>query len=239
MNEMLIVVGVIFLVCVIIGYTKGFLKIVASLAATLATILLVSFLTPYVSSVVLAVTPLETIVQEKCMEVLTGEAEEGQTVEIPEELDASQDMQIELIENANIPDMFQQLLLENNNPEIYEALGVTSFSEYIAKYLAKLIANIISFLLTLLVVTIVVRIVLYIVGIIGDLPVIGGVNRLAGAVVGLGTGLVCVWVLFIIITLLYNTDLGVRCLQSIEGNEFLTYLYDHNILMNYITKFRG
>lgn len=239
MNEMLIVVGVIFLVCVIIGYTKGFLKIVASLAATLATILLVSFLTPYVSSVVLAVTPLETIVQEKCMEVLTGGAEEGQAVEIPEELDASQDMQIELIENANIPDMFQQLLLENNNPEIYEALGVTCFSEYIGKYLAKLIANILSFLLTLLVVTIVVRIVLYIVGIIGDLPVIGGVNRLAGAVVGLGTGLVCVWVLFIIITLLYNTDLGVRCLQSIEGNEFLTYLYDHNILMNYITKFRG
>ena len=32
MNGLLIVVGIIFLICVIVGYKQGFIKIVASLA---------------------------------------------------------------------------------------------------------------------------------------------------------------------------------------------------------------
>ena len=44
MNKMLIAVGVIFLVCMMIGYVRGFLRIVATMAATIATIVLVSLL---------------------------------------------------------------------------------------------------------------------------------------------------------------------------------------------------
>ena len=42
-------------------------------------------------------------------------------------------------------------------------------------------------------------------GILNKLPVIGGVNRLAGALVGVGIGIVIVWILFIVVTLLYDT----------------------------------
>ena len=73
--------------------------------------------------------------------------------------------------------------------------------------------------------------------IVNKLPVIGGVNRLAGGIAGLGIGLAIVWVFFIIITLAYSTKLGSACLANIEANEFLKKLYDGNILMNTITKF--
>lgn len=237
MNGLLIAVGLIFLVCMIVGYTRGFIKIVASLAATVATIVLVTFLSPYVSGVLLKTVPIEEMMQEKCMEILMSDQKEGVTVS--DDVENSKEAQILLIENAKLPEVFQQLLLENNNHEIYKTLGVTTFSEYIGSYLARLIADIVSFLLTLIVVTIVVRTILCTVGFIGKLPVIGGLNRMAGGILGIGTGLIVVWVFFIIITLMYDSEIGRQCFASIAENEFLTYLYENNILMYYITKFRA
>lgn len=236
MNGLLIAVGLIFLVCMIVGYTRGFIKIVASLGATVATIVLATFLSPYVSGVLLKTVPIEEMMQEKCMEILMSN-QEGVTVS--DDVENSQDAQFFMIENAKLPEVFQQLLLDNNNPEIYKTLGVTTFSEYIGSYLARLIADIVSFLLTLIVVTIVVRTILCTVGFIGKLPVIGGLNRMAGGILGIGTGLIVVWVLFIIITLMYDSEIGRQCFASIAENEFLTYLYENNILMYYITKFRA
>ena len=76
MNGLLILAGIILLVCVIAGLVRGFIKIVASLAATIIIIVLVVFLTPYVSKGILKVTPLETMVQKKCVELLTPDLED-------------------------------------------------------------------------------------------------------------------------------------------------------------------
>lgn len=240
MNELLVVVGAIFLVCMIVGYVRGFIKIVASLAATLAIIVLVSFLTPYVSGAILKYTPVQKMVEDKCMEIFLQEKPlDGQADVDMSEVELSRDTQIALIEQAKLPKVFQQLLIENNNREIYEALGVTTFVEYISVYLAKMMSNIVGFLVTMLLVTIIVRTILYVLGVIGDLPVIGGMNRLTGAVLGLGTGLVIVWVMFVAITMLYDTQIGKFCFEKIGESSILTSLYDSNLLMDYIMKFRG
>lgn len=238
MNELLIIVGIIFAVCVVIGFVRGFVKIVASLAATIAIIVVVAIATPFVSDVIMKVTPIESFAQEKCSEMLQLNLSGEETSEEAQE-EYSKEEQITLIENSKLPEMFRELLLENNNNEIYASLGVTTFTDYVGSYLAKLLANIIGFLLTFLVATIIIRTILYMLGIISDLPVIGGVNRLAGGALGLGTGLVIVWILFIVITLMYDTNLGRRCFENIAENQFLTILYENNILLKVITKFRG
>lgn len=236
MNKLLIAVGVIFLLCMITGYTRGFIKSVASLAATIGTIALVVFLSPYTSNAILKFTPIEEMVQEKCEEILMlgDSATEEASLSEP-----TREEQIMLLENADMPKILRELLLENNNSEIYKALGVSTFREYLGSYLAKCAANVLGFLLTLLIVTVVVRMILYVFGIISDLPVIGGVNRLAGGVLGVGKALVFVWVLFILMTLIYDTQLGKVYFEYIEDSEFLTFLYENNILMNYVTRFRG
>lgn len=238
MNGLIIAIAVIFLIGMIWGYYKGFIKIIASLAATVATIVLVGFLTPYVSDMLMKVVPIEAVMHEKCVEILFPESKEVEEYTIPEEAEKSRDVQISLIENAKLPDMFRQLLLENNNEEIYETLGVTKFSDYVGSYLARMLANILSFLIVMIVVTIAVRIVISALGIIEKLPVIGGLNRFAGGIVGIATALIVVWILFVIITLLYSTEIGGTCFQYIEESEFLTQLYDNNPLMNLVTKFR-
>lgn len=234
MNMLLIIVGLIFIVSIVVGYTRGLIRIAASLGATIAIILIVMIVSPFVSKLILKTIPIEKTMQKQCMELLLGEKAEETELNV----ELSRDEQIMLIEEADVPDIFKGLLLENNNSEIYKSLGVTYFFEYVGSYVAKLIADMLAFLLTFIVVSIIVRSILYVLGIIGDLPLIGGVNRIAGAAVGLGTGLVIVWVLFIVITLLYNTGIGAKCLADVADNSFLTFLYDKNILMNIVTKFR-
>ena len=229
MNELLLVVIGIFAICILIGINKGLIRIAASLFATLIILVLVTFATPYVKDVLAEKTPLATIVKEKCVEKLNLEA-----------VDTSiREGQIAVIEQADLPQVFKDLLLANNNDEVYESLGVSNFGEYVGSYLADLVLNIVAFLATFIVVTLIVRVGLYILGIIGDLPLIGGLNRLAGGAVGIVMGVIVVWVLFIAITVFYDMSISKLFLENVGENQFLTFLYDNNILMHALTKFRG
>ena len=118
--------------------------------------------------------------------------------------------------NKNQTENLLKLVSNYNNTEIYNALGVNTFGEYLVKYFAKLILNVLAFLLTFLIVTIVLRTIIYMLGIISDLPVIGGLNRLAGGALGMAKGIIFIWVIFAIVTLMYDTSLGAICLQNIE-----------------------
>ena len=88
--------------------------------------------------------------------VSTEEAEQSiMEAEVPKQ------MQIVAIEGADLPDVFKNLLLENNNSEVYQKLGVTTFAEYVSKYFAKLVIEIVAFLVTFLFATIVIRAVVF------------------------------------------------------------------------------
>lgn len=159
-------------------------------------------------------------------------AEALKHVEIP------RDMQIAAIEGADLPQVFKNLLLINNNSEIYEKLGVTSFASYVAKYMAKVVVNIVAFILTLIVVTIILRAIIFSLNIIADLPVFGFMNRAVGGVLGVVGVLIIVWVAFVIISLLYTTEIGKEMFEMIQTNRLLTVIYDYNPVMKFATSFR-
>lgn len=168
---------------------------------------------------------LEGHTQEKAAEILND-------AEIPRQA------QIAAIEGSDIPDVFKELLLSNNNSEVYRALGATTFMEYISKYFAKLVIDIISFLGTFVIVTIVVRAIVFALDFVTELPVLGILNRLAGMLVGASISLIIVGFIFVGITLLYTTEIGKTLMGMIREDEFLTLLYEHNYIMKLITVFR-
>ena len=168
---------------------------------------------------------LEGHTQEKAAEILND-------AEIPRQA------QIAAIEGSDIPDVFKELLLSNNNSEVYRALGATTFMEYISKYFAKLVIDIISFLGTFVIVTIVVRAIVFALDFVTELPVLGILNRLAGMFVGASISLIIVGFIFVGITLLYTTEIGKTLMGMIREDEFLTLLYEHNYIMKLITVFR-
>ncbi len=235
MNVSLLVVGIIFIVSIFVGYKRGFLKIALSLAVTIASIILVGVMTPHISSFIQKSTPLGEIVQEKLGGMF--EASTGVSADLLGGIEIPREQQIAIIENANLPSMMREMLLENNNSEVYEALGVTHFVDYLGAYATKLIADIIAFIVAWIIVTIIARVIMGVIGIIGKIPVIGGINRLAGGVVGIIFAIIIVWILFIVVTLLYNTAVGQACMKDIAASPILTKLYDGNILMKYNTKF--
>lgn len=147
-------------------------------------------------------------------------------------------MQIAAIEDADLPDIFKNLLLENNNSEVYQKLGVTTFAEYVSKYFAKLVIEIIAFLVTFLFATIVIRAIVFALDFVTALPVLGILNRLAGVLVGSTISLIIVGILFIVITLLYTTTVGKQAMQMIREDQVLSFLYDNNIIMKIATILR-
>lgn len=235
MNKLLLVVAAIFLISIIVGYIRGFLKIALSLAITIASIFLVTAITPHISGWIQESTSIAETVQNKLMEMF--EMSNGTSADMLSSIEASSEQQDSLIKEAGLPSVIQEMLLENNNNVVYEALGVTSFVDYIGAYITKLIADIIAFLVAWIAVTIIARVLMAVIGIVGKIPVIGGVNRIAGGVVGIGIGLIIVWILFVLVTLLYNTAIGQACMKDIAASQILTKLYDGNVLMKFITKF--
>ena len=65
MNELLLVVGAIFVLCAVIGATKGFIKIVAALLTTLVIMVAVVIATPHVGNMLKQFTPIEKMVESR------------------------------------------------------------------------------------------------------------------------------------------------------------------------------
>lgn len=170
--------------------------------------------------------------------ILSGQTTAEEAQEALEDADIPRQLQMTAIQNADIPTIFKSLLSDNNNSEVYESLGVTSFVDYAAAYLAKIIIDIIAFLATFVLITIVLRAVIFALDIVTQLPVLGMINRLAGAAVGVLLALIVVDVIYIVITLLYTTGFGQSMFALIESNSFLSFLYNHNIIMRMATTFR-
>lgn len=165
----------------------------------------------------------------------------GHAVEAPEgytifSIDLPREAQIAAIEKSVLPDVFKDLLLSNNNSEVYAKLGATNFGEYIGKYFSHLFIGICSFFLTFVVATLVIRAIIFALDIITTLPGLGLINRLVGMVLGGGVSLIVVDVIFVAITLLYMSTLGSMMLDMIAQSELLTFLYDNNIVMTLMMK---
>lgn len=256
MNWLLIGVGVIFLIGMVIGYVRGFVKIIVSFGVTVATVILVITVTPQVADALKKYTPIDDMIQKKMVSMMTpdigdidfsGTELEGVDIEssgitmeeIKEKLgdiEIPRQKQVEMLEAADIPALFKNGLLENNNSEAYKVLKVKSFLEYVGAYLSDIIIKMVAFLLTFIIITILVRAVIFALDIITALPVIKGLNRFAGILVGMLIALIVVWIGFFVITLIYNTQIGQECFKWIGESELLTFLYDKNIILEFATK---
>ena len=152
-----------------------------------------------------------------------------------ENADIPESLQETLIKSADIPAAFKNLLLKNNNKATYQKLGVTTFAQYVGAYIAKQVINIIAFILTFIVVTIILRAVVFALDIVTELPGVGALNHLAGGLFGMGIALVIVWIIFMVITLMYTTDIGKEIYRMVEDNTLLKLIYDGNPIMKLAT----
>lgn len=222
MNWLFWILLVIFALFVIQGARKGMVRTAVSMVSFILVIVAVSWINPYMGDFIREHTSWEESIQQRTSEMLAG------VIEDQLEPDAGQ--QEEIIRQLPLPDGMKELLLENNNEEGYRSMAAEGFADYLSGYLAYAVINGIAFVLSFVVTIILIRLILYAVDILTDLPVLGGINRAGGIVLGAVQGLLWLWIIFLVIALLADTPAGRVLMEQIRINPVLSWLYNNNFL---------
>ena len=192
------------------GYQKGFVKEVVSAFLVLISVVMVWLINPYVNQFIRE----NTAVYEKIQ---------------------TSSESFELISSMNLPELLQKGIAENNTASVYQQLAANTFAEYISGYLANVAVNCLSFLVSYILSSILIHVLAYALDLLTKLPVICGVNKLAGAAIGGGKCIIFVWVGMLVLTVLCNTEIGQKGLGLIREDTVLNFLYGKNIFIRIFT----
>lgn len=222
MNLVLITAIIILIVSAFAGLGRGLVKSVFSTFALVVAIVLAIQIMPY-GTRLLRQTPIYTNIHDSIQSSLD------------EQLQTSAEgvsQQMETIDQMeNMPDFIKDLLKSNNNAQMYEALGISEFSEYVSNYITVLILNAISLLVCFLVIYIVLRIVGCMLDMLSRIPVINGLNKIGGFFFGLLNGAVYLWIACIIVTIFSSTGWGQYIFSQINDSVILSFIYNNNYLL--------
>jgi uncharacterized membrane protein required for colicin V production len=214
------------------GYRRGFIKEVVSVFLMLFSFTLVWMINPYVNSFLKENTPIYGVVQESCQNLVETKLQEGTAVDAQ--------AQSSLLEELSLPTILKDNLAANNTIDTYKYLAVSSFTGYVSSYLATTVVNGISFALSYLLATVLIRTVTYALNLLARLPLIKGINRIAGIFVGAVKGTLILWVALLILTLFCSTELGGTFMELVEKDTILSFLYEKNIFVQiYMNIFYG
>lgn len=144
--------------------------------------------------------------------------------------------QTELIENLPLPEFLQDILLDYNNEEGYQGLGVSTFQDYLIGFIATGILNVAAFLASVLIVHLLLWLSISALSILANLPVIRVVNRVAGLALGLLQAMLVLWLAFLVLSLVSGTGIGMQLMKMVESSTWLNWLYQSNLFLKIVLR---
>jgi len=226
-----IAVAVYLLAMVLHGHYKGFIRLAVSATAMLITLVTVNYTMPYVTNWLKYDTPVYETMKEKMAEsvgideILNELGLEGHTQKADEWL---------IIEELPLPAQMKNLLVENNNIEVYRMMGVEFFRDYVGGYLADTVLKAAVFVVLFVVIYLALKVLVVWLDLIANLQIQSGINKIAGAVLGGVQALIFIWILCIVLTILSRTEFGQMVFEQVNASPWLSWLYDHNMLANLV-----
>lgn len=224
-----IVVGVCLLSMVLYGHYKGFLRLAVTFSALIISLLVVQAALPRVTGYLQEHTEIHKMIGENLLKVVGTDSFRSDDIQILPELQTPA-QQRALIEQLNVPEQLKQVLLENNNREIYRRLNVDKFVDYVESALAGVVLNLVGSVVLFLVVYIGLRILIRWLDLLAKLPILNGINQIAGAVLGGVQGLLLLWLFFLIVQLCTGCAWTQAIRAQILKSVWLEFLYDNNLL---------
>lgn len=203
-----------------IGYHRGFVKEVVSTFCVVLILVVVWGINPYVK-IALENTPVYTKVQKECEDFIAEKIQKQ-----------GEEEEKSFIEELPLPQSLKSEIEKNNKGEVYRYLQVDSFAEYVAQYLTTILLNGISFLISFLLASILVGIGVHALDLITKLPILHGINKVAGILIGGVKGILFIWILFLILTIFCKTPVGKSCMEMVSRDPFLSFLYEKDILVD-------
>ena len=190
------------------GYARGVIKIVLTMVTTIVTLVVSAILTM----------PISKIVEDTAF----GDGIKSSVEEIVSEAEIVDPEQIYELE-------FPKAILE---PIVEGANSVKEdLQNYVADALAHTIIVALTFLVLVVIVYIIVRIVVSVIDLVSKLPILNGVNKSVGAVVGLLQGLLFVWIGCLILTACSDKAWAQEAFKQINDNSLLSFIYNNNLVV--------
>lgn len=222
-NWLSIAIGIFLLSMVLYGHYKGFICLAVSMVTLIITLVAARAVMPQVSNYIKQNTAITNTIEESIKKAAGAVIPESSDIEMSS-------YQRTAIENLNLPQQLKDVLIENNNNEVYEMLGVDAFVDYVTSYLSGMVLNAVVFVIILIVLYGLLRFILSWLNIVARLPILSGMNKIAGALLGGAQGLLLVWIGFLILTAMSGTAIGMLLLKQVENSAWLTFLFKYNIL---------
>ena len=224
MEHWLPIAAAVFLIgMVLYGHHRGFLRQGVSVGALVLTICLVKIVTPSVTEFIESNPQIHSRAAEIIL-TISGWNESGKdNIQAP----ASQRT---VIEGLKLPQFIKDMLIENNNSEFYNILGVEQFTEYITACLADMAIHVVCSVLIFILSYVLIRFLIYWLDLIARLPIICGLNQLAGAFLGLAQGLLILWIAGMVLKFFEAAPIGLILEQQIRASSWLSFLYQYNPL---------
>lgn len=142
-----------------------------------------------------------------------------------------------VIESLRMPEIIKNIVISKKNAGEYIRLGVDSFQQYVVKSLSVIVLKILTYIALVIVIFVIIRLLLLISKAVNHIPILGGINRFFGAVVGFIEAALILWLLCLIISLIANSEFGAQVVDVIEQSKFLSYLYEENLVLRLVNSF--
>lgn len=220
MNTLTLIVIAIIAVFGFIGHAKGFLKMMLSILSLALTLYVATLISPYISAW-LQQTNLYDSVYEGTYTYVNDALRQSTVGDIQSAMDQLQ-----------LPENIQNYVLAGENI-IMDRVGI---AQIIAERLTAMVFDVLVFLVTFAGAMIIIKLLFAAVNLMSHLPIIHGVNKIAGLILGILEGLVVVWVFFIIISLTNGSEFAYNMYAQINESAFLTFLYNKNVIMSLLFK---
>lgn len=220
-------VGVFLLTMVLYGHYRGFLKMAVTMTALILSLIIVRVTMPYVTGLLDEDTVIRRTIGQGLLN-MAGMEEVGETDETQLPV-----QQRQAIEKLKLPEQMKDMLLANNNNEIYKLLGVEKFLDYLGAYLANMVISVVGSVILFFIVFILLRILVKWLNLLAKLPVLSGINQIVGALLGGIQGLLIIWIAELIVKACSAAPWAQTILAQIDASLWLSFL-DHNNIFNWL-----
>lgn len=207
------------------GSKKGLIRLIYSAASLIIAMVLSQCLSVPVTNFVEKNTQIYDFVKERMdiyVDVSVGENLESSTEQTWEDFQKS----------LNLPKSVTSMLFDDYvQPE--SGFNIDELCEYVSEGLTLICMRLITTIILFLIIFIIMRCAPAFFDVFARLPVINEINRLAGAAVGFGEGVIILWILCIVIMAMTGTPTGNKVMDVVDSNAFLSFIYNTNVFAEF------
>ena len=219
-NWLFVAIVTFLTVCIVSGYKKGFLKLILSFLGLVAILYFSMKLYPAVSDYLNTDTGIHEKIRVRVSDKIT------------EKCVNDEDKVIDgIFDKLNLPDVLKNNMIKDSVTSSYEDVVDSVVENHVSQYLAKVFVNIIAYLIVFFLLYLLFELLLKATGIVDMIPIINGINRLFGGLLGCLEGLFAVWIAFLLVLLFLGNDMTDTFLMGVKQSRFLTLIFNTDIFL--------